>query len=61
MSLLTIIIALCVAGIILYAVNRFIPMDPKIKTIINWVVVIILVVWLLKGLGVLAILSGIRV
>lgn len=61
MSLLSIIIALCVVGIILYAVNRFIPMDGKIKTIINWVTIIILVVWLLKGLGAFEVLAGIRV
>lgn len=61
MSLLSIIIALCVVGIILYAVNRFIPMDAKVKTIINWVVIGILAIWLLKGLGVFAILSSIRV
>lgn len=61
MNLLTIIIALCVAGIILCAINKFIPMDNKIKVILNWIVIIILVVWLLKGLGVLSILSNITV
>ena len=53
MSLLTVLIVLVVAGIILWLVNTYIPMDHKIKTIFNVVVVLIVIVWLLKAFGIL--------
>jgi preprotein translocase subunit SecE len=61
MPLLTILIVLVVAGLILWLVNTYIPMDHKIKTILNIVVVIVVIVWLLKIFGVFAYLSNIHV
>jgi hypothetical protein len=61
MPLLTILIVLVVAGLILWLVNTYIPMDHKIKTIFNIVVVIVVIVWLLKIFGVFAYLSNIHV
>jgi hypothetical protein len=51
MPILTILLILIAAGVILWLVNSYIPMDGKIKTILNVVVVIIVVVWLLKVFG----------
>lgn len=53
MSLLTIIVVLVIVGVILYLINRYIPMDAKIKTILNWAVVIILIIWLVRASGLL--------
>ena len=50
MPLLTILIVLIVAGVLLWLVNNYIPMDRTIKNILNAVVVIALIVWLLKGI-----------
>jgi len=61
MPILTILIVLIVAGIILYLVNNYIPMDGKIKSILNAVVVIVVVVWLLKIFGVFTYLKDIIV
>lgn len=61
MSLLTIIIVLLVVGVLLWLVNTYLPMDRKIKNILNAVVVIVLVVWLLKVFGLLGSLSSIHV
>ena len=61
MSLLTIVFVIVVAGVLLWAVNRFIPMDSKIRSILNAVVVILLVLWLLDVFGILASLSRIRI
>ena len=61
MPILTILIVLIVAGLILYLVNNYIPMDRKIKSILNVVVVIVLIVWLLKVFGILGSLSSIKV
>jgi multisubunit Na+/H+ antiporter MnhB subunit len=47
------IIVLAIVGVLLYLVNRFVPMDAKIKTILNWVVVIAVILWLLSVFGIL--------
>jgi hypothetical protein len=51
--MLHLIIILAVVGVLLYLLNAFVPMDAKIKTIINWVVVFAVVLWLLSIFGVL--------
>ena len=61
MSLLTIVFVIVVVGVLLWALNSFIPMDPKIRNILNAVVVIALVLWLLRAFGVLDSLGGVRV
>ena len=61
MSLLTILVVLIVAGLLLWLVNIFIPMDRKIKTILNVVVVIVVIIWLLKAFGLLESLGNIQV
>jgi hypothetical protein len=61
MPLLNILLALIVVGFLLCLVNRFIPMAGSIKSILNGVVVIGVVLWLLNVFGVLHSLSRIRV
>jgi hypothetical protein len=51
MSIIVIILALIIIGVLLYLVNTKIPMEPTIKLIINIVVIIIVIVWLLKVFG----------
>jgi hypothetical protein len=58
MDLVTVVITLIVIGVLLYAINRFIPMDGKIKQILNIVVVVVVVLWLLQGFGVIGSLRG---
>lgn len=60
MSLVTLLIVLIVVGVILWLVNTYIPMDRKIKNILNVVVVIIVVLWLLRAFGVLDSLNSVR-
>ncbi len=61
MPVLTILIVLIVVGVLLWLVNTYIPMDRKIKNILNVVVVIIVVIWLLKAFGVLSSLNKLHV
>jgi len=61
MSLISIILTLIVVGILLWLVNSYIPMDGKIKNILNVVVVIAVVLWLLQAFGVLGAIGGINV
>jgi hypothetical protein len=60
MPLLTILIVLIVAGVLLWLVNNYIPMDYKIKNILNAVVVVVVIVWLLKVFGVFVYLKDIH-
>jgi len=61
MPLVTLVIVLIVVGVLLWLVNTYIPMDGKIKSILNAVVVIGVVLWLLNVFGVLGNISSIRV
>lgn len=51
MPLVQILVALILVGILLWLVNRFIPMQSNIKSILNGVVVIAVVLWLLNVFG----------
>jgi VIT1/CCC1 family predicted Fe2+/Mn2+ transporter len=61
MSLITIVMSLIVVGVLLWLVNTYIPMDGKIKKVLNIVVMVVVVLWLLNVFGVLGRLHDIRV
>ncbi len=61
MPLTSLILILIVVGILLWLINNYIPMDRKIKSILNAVVVIAVVLWLLRVFGLLGSLGAIRV
>ena len=50
MSILSLIVVLILIGVVLYLVNAYLPMDPKIKGILNVVVVILVILWLIQGI-----------
>jgi hypothetical protein len=52
MDLIQLLLVLVVAGVVLWLINTYIPMQPPIKTIINVVVVLILCLWLLQAFGI---------
>lgn len=54
MSIIAILLVLVIVGVALWLINSFIPMDSRIKMILNIVVVIFLIIWLLKAAGLLA-------
>lgn len=53
-TLVTVVIVLVVVGLLLWLINNYIPMDGKIKSILNVVVVICVIIWLLKVFGLLS-------
>ena len=61
MPLLQVVMTLIVVGVLLWLVNRFIPMASSIKSILNAVVVITVVLWLLNVFGLLHSLSNIHI
>jgi len=61
MPLLQVVTILIMVGVLLWLVNRFIPMQGTIKSILNAIVVIAVVLWLLNIFGLFHSLSGIRI
>ena len=61
MALINVVIVLIVVGVLLWLVNRYIPMASSIKSILNAVVVIAVVIWLLKVFGLWSSITNIHV
>ena len=61
MPLIQIFVVLIVVGVLLWLVNRFLPMAGSIKSILNAVVVILVVLWLLSVFGLFHSLSNVRI
>jgi hypothetical protein len=61
MSLIGLVLTLVVVGVLLWLLNNYVPMDHKIKTIINVVVVIVVILWVLQAFGVLGSLRDVRI
>ena len=53
MDLVHVVLVLVVVGVLLGLINRYIPMAGSIKSILNGVVIIAVVIWLLQGFGLL--------
>jgi hypothetical protein len=60
MPVLHVVLILIAIGVLLWLVNTYIPMARPIKTILNGVVVIAVVIWLLRIFGVWGSLSTIH-
>ncbi len=61
MPIFNLIIVIALIGLILWAINSYIPMQPTIKKILNVVVVIAVIIWLLSVFGVIGNISTIRI
>jgi hypothetical protein len=61
MPLLTVLLVIIAAGILLWVVNNYIPMQGTLKRILNIVVVIVVIIWLLKVFGLFSYLTNIHV
>jgi hypothetical protein len=54
MPLVQVLVLLIVVGVVLFLINQYIPMAASIKSILNAVVVIAVIVWLLNVFGLLS-------
>src|ERR1700736_6278979 len=61
MPLIQLVEVLIVVGVLLWLVNRFIPMQASTKSILNGIVVIAVVLWILNVFGLFHSLSRIHV
>jgi hypothetical protein len=60
MSLVTIVLVLIVVGMLLGIINRYIPMAGSIKSILNAVVIIAVILWLLSAFGIIHSVGNIK-
>ena len=60
MPLINLIVPLIVVGVVLWLINRYIPMANSIKTILNVVVVVMVAVWVLQSVGMWSQMSTFR-
>ena len=61
MPLINVVIVLIVVGVLLWMVNRYVPMDRKINSILNGVVVIAVILWLLGVFGLFSSITTIHI
>ena len=61
MPLIQLVMILIVIGVLLWLVNRYIPMQGAIKSILNGVVVIAVVLWLVNIFGLMSYFSNFHV
>jgi hypothetical protein len=61
MPLIQVVLVLIVVGVLLWLVDRFIPMASSIKSILNAVVTIAVVIWLLNVFGLMHYLTSIHI
>jgi len=57
MTLLGLIVLLVVVGVLLWAINTYVPMSPPIQRLLNILVVLVLVLYVLQALGLLPFLN----
>ena len=48
MNIISVLVVLIIIGVVLYLVERFIPMDATIKLIVRIVVLLVVILWLLR-------------
>ncbi|HKQ57965.1 MAG TPA: Thivi_2564 family membrane protein [Candidatus Eisenbacteria bacterium] len=59
MSLLTVVLTIVVVGVLLWVINKYVPME--LKKLLNAVVIIVMVIWLLKVSGLFAYLGNVKI
>jgi hypothetical protein len=61
MTLLNIVVVLVVVGLILWLINTYIPMASAIKTLLNVVVFVVVLIWILQAFGLIGQINGVRI
>jgi hypothetical protein len=61
MTLVQIAVVLIVIGVLMWLVNTYIPMMGAMKSLLNLVVIVVVVVWLLQTFGIIGPIAGVRI
>ena len=61
MTLVDIVIILVIAGLLMWLIITYIPMAAAIRSLLNIVVFVVLLIWVLQSLGIIGEVAGIRI
>jgi hypothetical protein len=61
MPILHLVIVLALIGFGMWALNKYVPMQPTIKKVLNIAVIIAVILWLLSVFGILPNIANIHV
>jgi len=61
MTLVGIVVVLVVVGLILWLINTYIPMAGAIKSLLNIVVFVVVLIWLLQVFGLIGPINGVHI
>lgn len=61
MPLITVVIVLILFGLILWAIEKYLPLSLSIKRLIEIVIVVAIVLWLLQIFGLLDAITAVKV
>jgi hypothetical protein len=61
MTLVGIVVILVVVGLILWLINTYIPMAAAIKSLLNIVVFVVVLIWLLQVFGLIGPINGVHI
>jgi hypothetical protein len=61
MTLVGIVVVLVVVGLILWLINTYIPMGGGMKSLLNIVVFVVVLIWLLQVFGLIGPIKGVHI
>ncbi len=60
MTLVNIVVILVVVGLVMWLINTYIPMAGAIKSLLNIVVFVVVLIWILQTFGIIGAIPGVR-
>ena len=60
MTLVNIVVILVVVGLVMWLINTYIPMAGAIKSLLNIVVFVVVLIWVLQTFGLIGLIPGFR-
>ena len=61
MTLVNIVVILVIIGLVMWLINTYIPMAGAIKSLLNIVVFVVLLIWILQVFGLIGAIPGLRI
>jgi hypothetical protein len=61
MTLIDLVLILVIAGLVMWLINTYIPMAAGIKSLLNVIVFVVLLIWVLQVFGVINGIPGLRI
>jgi len=60
-TLVNIVVILVVVGLVMWLINTYIPMAGAIKSLLNIVVFVVVLIWILQVFGLIGAIPGLRI